>query len=443
MQKLPKLPLAVGFSYYLDMARGQSPPMQATVRVRRVSHKKLNNTELAFKKELGEYGLHSLTLKDHTQDNYPERYNPRQDPNPKWKQEAIEEYRSLSCSDIAHRISAKYNVYISEAQMRAVLKGNVTSRSQAQNPYPEYIVRNPNGPDEEKLALMLQERIAEGKPSKLAQKEIKDIREMSQRMVTALYTDKRPWRNADLLFELNHRLAKIETGGSKVRGLAFEDWLKASFSAAGYKVYGYKDGNPGADLAAHFDGDEVLTGISCKSQAKQDEDTGKKVAIQALSPHGEKKIPETVPEARKAIKAALNHLENYQQILCLQVAESHFPDGQPGAQRYNMIEIPHDRVDAALRGIKAEKIQQAIDQRKDGDSLIIPIRTRHDHRHLFSVKVTGTHVGVVNISPEFYQIQMSIWAPMTEHAPTLDYQPSPTGLTRGRKKKKQPTSRAP
>jgi hypothetical protein len=256
-----------------------------------------------------------------------------------------------------------------------------------------------------------------------------------QPVAMRLFTTDRPWADAQFVTSLRRSFINMHGGSRmKVGGLTFEGTLATSLEEAGYRVFMMDVGNPGADLQAALQSDQVLEGISLKSATGKSEKNGKMVHLGSLAPHGLKKAPATVDDMRAACDKALEHLARYEKILYLQAMNDVFPvylndeKELSDAWRYNITSLPHDYIERAFERLDAEDFRQA---RKAGGTVTIDVlqpplfaeQTQSSTPAVaFQVKMNKSHVGIAAVQPALSTTAISMWTTPPEGVASLPRQ---------------------
>jgi hypothetical protein len=390
----------------------------------------------AFARRLRKAGLVLTDLKQEFPAEWP-KYSSAKDPEPEWLERAVSYYeRFHTFREVANRISTEEEIQVTKSQMQKLLVGKARTRLPAGAPFNRHIELYPNGPDKKEIARIKREGKKEGLSAETIEDQIADYSATHSRVVSFIYSDARPWRDDRLIRQMMSKANFAHTGmGMRIAGLNFEGYLASALDAAGYEVVLYKEGNPGADVAAAVHNDDLLTGFSLKSQGRENEQTGGKVEISSLTPHGLGR-PTNAREVRKVLDVALRHLDNYDQIICLQSVVDTYPDNDQAALRYNLLEVPRDGLANAIKGLSAKEINRALDSSAESRAVTIPIQNAKG-QDLFKIRIFANKVAVAAIDKNFYRTHFSLWTkpPLSAMAPAANYQESPTGRRRGRKKK--------
>ena len=206
---------------------------------------------------------------------------------------------------------------------------------------------------------------------------------------------------------------------NQIEGEGFEYFLARALSEAGYEVELARRGNPGEDIRVKVQNQWVA--ISQKSENRSD---AKKdvISITSLAPHRE--TLDDPASCVKAVKAAVQHLKGYERMIYLKTGEVYFPEADIGelgvaAQGYTMLEVPKEKLQKILAGLKEEDFHEQFTKNSDGSWKRKKANTVHisitgdEDRTLFSLTLAKKEgrVRIYNIGTGWCDLVNRMWAP--------------------------------
>jgi hypothetical protein len=207
--------------------------------------------------------------------------------------------------------------------------------------------------------------------------------------------------------------------GRPVSGEGFEDVLAGTWSDMGLGVFLSPRNYDGPD--AHLEVRNQWVALSMKSEGRQ-KMSQRTIQISSLAPHDVE--IENGEDCFLAVAHAIAHLDRYERMIYLRASEENFPEEPVGlAQRYTLLELPHDDIVARMRALSGADFTHFFadaESARERNTFTIPVND-DDGRRLFSVTVSRRppRVSITSIDFDYCELISSYWTEVIDEHPRI------------------------